>query len=269
VGKEVFAQSIHNAGRRSQGPFMAINCAALPAQLLESELFGYVGGAFTGANKEGKPGLFEVAHTGTIFLDEIGEMDYVNQGRLLRVLQERAIMRLGSDRIIPVDVRVIAATNKNLITLIARKKFREDLYYRLNVLKLQLLPLRQRRKDIIHYANLMLDQIGVGMGKKVRLSAGAARVLEQYSWPGNIRELRNVLERAMAIGRRNVISTSSMEQLLAYDDVSVGDTVQPSEVESIKRALAESDGKIAAAADRLQITRVTLWRKMKKLNISK
>ena len=269
VGKEVFAQSIHNAGRRAKGPFVAVNCAALPAQLLESELFGYVGGAFTGANKEGKPGLFEVAHTGTIFLDEIGEMDYVNQGRLLRVLQERSIMRLGSDRIIPVDVRVIAATNKHLSELISQGKFREDLYYRLNVLKLQLLPLRQRKKDIVHYAKRMLEQINAAAGKSVRLSVGAAKVLERYAWPGNIRELRNVMERAMAIGRRNAISAAFMEQILAYDDVAAGDANLASEAERIKKALDSCDGKIAEAADKLKITRVTLWRKMKKLNISK
>ncbi len=269
VGKEVFAQSIHNASRRAAGPFVAVNCAALPAQLLESELFGYVGGAFTGANKEGKPGLFEVAHTGTIFLDEIGEMDYVNQGRLLRVLQERAIMRLGSDRIIPVDVRVIAATNKNLSELIAQGKFREDLYYRLNVLKLQLVPLRQRKKDILPYAKKMLEQIGAEMGKKARLSAGAAKVLERHAWPGNIRELRNVMERAMAIGRRNVISAAFMEQVLAYDDVTASEDGQAGEAAAIRKALDDCGGKVSEAAERLKMARVTLWRKMKKLNISR
>lgn len=269
VGKEVFAQSIHNAGRRAKGPFVAVNCAALPAQLLESELFGYVGGAFTGANKEGKPGLFEVAHTGTIFLDEIGEMDYANQGRLLRVLQERSIMRLGSDRVIPVDVRVIAATNKNLRELIGLEKFREDLYYRLNVLKLQILPLRQRKKDIAQYARQMLAQLGADTDKQVRLSVGAAKVLERYTWPGNIRELRNVMERALAIGARNVINAAFMERILNSDGMALGDSSQTSETERIQQALTACDGKIAEAAERLKITRVTLWRKMKKLNISK
>lgn len=269
VGKEVFAQSIHNAGRREKGPFVAVNCAALPAQLLESELFGYVGGAFTGANKEGKSGLFEVAHTGTIFLDEIAEMDYVNQGRLLRVLQERSIMRLGSDRVIPVDVRIIAATNKDLSKAVVEEKFREDLYYRLNVLRLHLLPLRQRKKEIAPYAAMMLELLGAKNGKRVRLSTGAVKLLEQYTWPGNLRELRNVMERVMAIGQGSVISADFMQQILSFDGVSLGETLETSEAETIKKALADCDGKIAAAAERLQITRVTLWRKMKKLNIGK
>ena len=150
TGKEIFAQAIHNASPRARGPFVAINCAALPENLLESELFGYEGGAFTGARKEGKPGLFELAHGGTIFLDEIGEMSLAVQARLLRILEEREVMRLGGDRVIPVDVRVIAATNKDLFHKVTQKSFRQDLFYRLCVLQLRLPPLRERLEDIPH-----------------------------------------------------------------------------------------------------------------------
>ena len=156
TGKEVFAQSIHNASRRIQKPFVAINCAALPAQILESELFGYVGGAFTGASQKGKAGLLEIAHGGTLFLDEISEMDYAIQSKLLRVIQEKKVMRLGSDRVLPVDVRIIAATNRNLKQRIAEHQFRADLYYRINVLRLRLPPLRERPDDIEAFAGVFL-----------------------------------------------------------------------------------------------------------------
>ena len=158
TGKEVFAQSIHNGSDRSQGPFVALNCAALPEQILESELFGYVGGAFTGARQKGKAGLFEVAHGGTLFLDEIGELTTMTQGKLLRVLQEKQVMRLGSDRVTPIDVRIIAATNRPLKRLVNEKKFRADLYYRLNVLQLRLIPLRDRNEDVIALARFFLDR---------------------------------------------------------------------------------------------------------------
>lgn len=270
TGKEVFAQSIHAAGKRCKGPFVAVNCAALPAQLLESELFGYVSGAFTGASKEGKPGLFEIAHNGTIFLDEIGEMDYSNQGRLLRVLQERSIMRLGSDRVVPVNVRIIAATNKNLRELMAQGKFREDLYYRLNVLNLWIPPLRSRQKDIAHYARMFLEQIASESGKIIRLSSGAVKILENYPWPGNMRELRNIMERVVAIARREVIGTSFLSQMLAVEQGAItGSATENEEAASINSALSVCDGKIAEAAKLLSISRTTLWRKMNQLGIKK
>jgi len=270
TGKEVFAQSIHAAGKRCKGPFVAVNCAALPAQLLESELFGYVSGAFTGASREGKPGLFEIAHNGTIFLDEIGEMDYTNQGRLLRVLQERSIMRLGSDRVIPVSVRIIAATNKNLRELVAQGKFREDLYYRLNVLNLWIPPLRSRQRDIAHYARMFLEEIVFESGKNIRLSTGALRVLENYSWPGNIRELRNIMERVAAIAQREVVSTSFISQMLAVEQGAITEsTDENEEAARINKALGDCDGKIAEAAKFLKMSRTTLWRKMNQLSIKK
>ncbi|WP_245823811.1 sigma 54-interacting transcriptional regulator [Sporomusa malonica] len=264
VGKEVFAQSIHNNSKRARGPFVAVNCAALPAQLLESELFGYVGGAFTGASKEGKTGLFEVAHTGTIFLDEIGEMDYINQGRLLRVLQERSVMRLGSDRVIPVDVRVIAATNKNLQQLVSENKFREDLYYRLNVLHLKIPALCERKKDISLYAIQFLNSISQN---KLKLSKAASKVLEEYTWPGNIRELRNVIERIVALSQRNTISAAFICKILNIDN-SNASSQDIKETKEIVAALESCNGKIGDVAELMKISRSTLWRKMKRLGIN-
>jgi len=269
TGKEVFAQSIHNYSKRAKGPFVAINCAALPAQLLESELFGYVGGAFTGANKEGKPGLFEVAHTGTIFLDEIGEMDYINQGRLLRVLQERVVVRLGSDRVIPVSVRVIAATNKKLPDLIAAGKFREDLYYRLNVLNLIIPPLRKRRKDIMPYVKTFLADMSREAGKNITLSHGALKVLEDYDWPGNVRELRNVIERITVIAKQGKVSASFVTQVINPEDNMEGHEIESEDTAVIKQALAACNGNISETAKLLNLNRTTLWRKMNKFNIKK
>lgn len=264
VGKEVFAQSIHNNSKRARGPFVAVNCAALPAQLLESELFGYVSGAFTGASKEGKPGLFEVAHTGTIFLDEIGEMDYINQGRLLRVLQERSVMRLGSDRVLPVDVRVIAATNKNLQQLVSENKFREDLYYRLNVLLLKIPALRSRKRDISLYAARFLED---SSQSKLKISKSALKLLEDYMWPGNIRELRNMVERIVALSQRDTISAAFVSKILNIDNSNTANQ-NSQEAKAIVAALQSCDGKISEVAEFLNVSRSTLWRKMKRLGIN-
>lgn len=270
TGKEVFAQSIHNYSRRAQGPFVAINCAALPSQILESELFGYVGGAFTGANREGKPGLFEVAHRGTILLDEIAEMDYVTQGKLLRVLQEKKVVRLGSDRVIPVDVRVIAATNKSLKSLVAQNQFRADLYYRLNVLRLRLPTLRDRPEDIRLYAQTFLENYTRQSNRQLHFSSGALDLLLKYPWPGNIRELRNVIERIVAVCRGEVIDTGVTAQML-QDDPETGHyttLIASSEADEIKKALILAKGKYSEAAKILGISRSTLWRKMRALGIS-
>lgn len=190
VGKELFVQAIHNASRRKEKPFVAVNCSALPENLLESELFGYEEGAFTGARKGGKPGLFEQAHKGTIFLDEIGDLPLSLQSRLLRVLQEKEIMRIGGTGIIPVDVRVIAATNRSLSELIRQNLFRADLYYRLNVLPLQIPPLRERVEDIPLLADYFLSELG----DRRRLNPEIIDILKNYNWPGNIRELRNCIK---------------------------------------------------------------------------
>lgn len=190
TGKELFAQSIHNASRRREYQFVAVNCAALPESLLESELFGYEEGAFTGARRGGKIGLFELAHKGTLFLDEIGEMSLNIQARLLRVIQEREVMRIGGDRVIKIDIRIIAASNKDIRKLVQEGKFRKDLYYRLNVLPLDIMPLRERHKDIIGLAEIIKQMLGVSF----HLSEEARLEFEKYSWEGNVRELRNCIE---------------------------------------------------------------------------
>lgn len=191
TGKELFAHSIHNYSERSKAPFVVINCAALPDNLLESELFGYEEGAFTGAKKGGKPGVFEQAHTGTIFLDEIGDISPSIQSRLLRVLQEKEVMRVGGTKVIPIDIRVITATNKNIQRLVNEGKFREDLYYRLNVLSLQLPPLRRRREDIPLLIDYFLEKFG---REDLSLSKKVVSRLYNYNWKGNIRELENCIE---------------------------------------------------------------------------
>ncbi|MCE5284077.1 MAG: sigma 54-interacting transcriptional regulator, partial [Deltaproteobacteria bacterium] len=214
TGKELFSQSIHNASRRGQQPFVAINCAALPAQILESELFGYVGGAFTGASQKGKPGLLEIAHGGTLLLDEIAEMDYSLQSKLLRVIQERKVMRLGSDRIQHTDIRIIAATNKNLKELVAANRFRADLYYRLNVLRLHLPPLRERPEDIESYAETFLEKHAARLNRHLRFSRSAMEVLIRHPWPGNVRELQNTIERIAVVCRRNIVQADVVMQMM-------------------------------------------------------
>ncbi|MDV8115153.1 sigma-54 interaction domain-containing protein [Paraclostridium bifermentans] len=190
TGKELFAQSIHSASRRSQGPFVAVNCSTFQEGLLQSELFGYDEGAFTGARKGGKIGLFELANKGTIFLDEIGEMDLNSQATLLRVIQEKQIRRVGSDKIIDVDIRIIAATNRDLKKLVCENKFRKDLFYRLNVLPLKIAPLRNRNEDVF----LIFESFKKNLDVKFSLSDELVEVFKTYSWEGNIRELRNLVE---------------------------------------------------------------------------
>lgn len=215
TGKEMFAQSIHALSSRRMEPFVAVNCAALPPQLLESELFGYVEGAFTGAKKGGKIGLFELAHNGTIFLDEIGEMDKNLQGRLLRVLEEKKVMRLGSDKMIPVDIRVVAATNADLKEKIKQDEFRMDLYYRLNVLKLQTIPLRERGEDIEYLANSFIRTINKKYGRQVEgFTPEVMELLGKYSWPGNVRELKNIVERLILSTTKDYVSMAEAEFLL-------------------------------------------------------
>lgn len=190
TGKELFAQSIHNESSRSSRNFVAVNCAAIPDNLLESEMFGYEGGAFTGARKGGKPGYFELAHRGSIFLDEIGEMSLQLQAKLLRIIEERRVVRLGSDYAIDVDVRIIAATNKDLYNLVEKKLFREDLYYRINVLSLNLPPLREHVEDIPELTNYYIKKFG----RTFSISSDAMRLMMSHNWNGNYRELRNVIE---------------------------------------------------------------------------
>jgi PAS domain S-box-containing protein len=268
TGKEVFAQSIHNGSRRNQGPFVALNCAALPEQILESELFGYVGGAFTGASQKGKAGLFEVAHGGTLFLDEIGEMTFMIQGKLLRVLQEKQVMRLGSDRVTPIDVRIIAATNRPLKRLVDEKKFRADLYYRLNVLQLRLYPLRERNEDIIALAHFFLGKHAAKLNRKLKFTPTALKELTRHNWPGNIRELENVVERILATLKGSRIDTKIVRVHLEDQfESEIHMQLRNAEIEDIRRALVLSRGKHAEAAKILGISRSTLWRRLKRMNV--
>lgn len=286
TGKELFAQSIHNSSRRQNGPFVAINCAALPESLLESELFGYVEGAFTGANKAGKPGIFELAHTGTIFLDEIGEIPIKLQARLLRVLQEKEIMRLGDDKVIPIDVRVISATNKNLFKLTNSGSFREDLYYRLDILSLHLPSLREKKEDIPLLVDSFIDAyVQQNRRNRITVTEHANRLLQKYDWPGNIRELRNVLERLVVLSRNDVIEAADVEEILSHimqmrrclteeDNNSYKELVhnqeveyKNAEIERIQRALREANFIKGEAAKLLGVNRTTLWRQMKQFGI--
>ncbi|MGE5653290.1 MAG: sigma 54-interacting transcriptional regulator [Bacillota bacterium] len=267
-GKEIFAQSIHNASHRAQGPFVAVNCAALPENLLESELFGYVEGAFTGANKKGKPGLFELAHGGTIFLDEISEIRGPLQGRLLRVLQEKQVMRIGHDRVIHVDLRVIAATNRRLEEQVAKGDFREDLYYRLNVLRLELPPLRKRSQDIPMFIHEFVRELCIKLDRpRLVITPRGMDLLIRYPWPGNIRELRNFVERMVVLARGGVVDEEEMLSLLP----SHAPTMQEPTIEAprlgdwedaaIEDALRRAGGNQTRAAEILGISRTTLWRK--------
>lgn len=198
TGKEIFAQSIHNESLRKKYNFVAVNCAAIPENLLESELFGYEEGAFTGAKKGGKIGLFELAHNGTLFLDEIAEMPLLMQSKLLRVLEEMKIIKVGSNKIVSIDVRIIAATNKNLSKLVDEGKFREDLYYRLNVLPITIPSLRERKEDIMVIANYFIQS----MEKNIKFNPETTKVMESYNWKGNIRELRNVIEYIVSLDKK-------------------------------------------------------------------
>jgi transcriptional regulator of aroF, aroG, tyrA and aromatic amino acid transport len=210
TGKELFAQAIH-AGSGREGAFVAINCAAVPEALLESELFGYAGGAFSGARKEGRPGLFELAGEGTVFLDEIGEMPLGAQAKILRVIQSRRVRRLGDGRELPVAARIVTATNRNLEELVATRLFREDLYYRINVLPLTIPPLRERQDDILPLAEHFLFLLTARLGKEPRaFDEGARRKLTRHPWPGNVRELKNVVERSAILCDASVIDADAV-----------------------------------------------------------
>ncbi len=281
TGKELFAQAVHNAGPRKNKPFVAFNCAALPENLLESELFGYVEGAFTGATR-GKAGLFEQAHEGTIFLDEIGEISPNIQVRLLRVLQERKVRRIGDDRITPVDVRIIVATNKNLHQQVADNKFREDLFYRINVLNLNLPPLRLRKDDISLLVNYFLNKYRYKLKIEVKgLSNDGMKILEKYDWPGNIRQLENVIERFIIRSKGDYIKPGLIKETITSlkgdtnylrenklettsDRIVIPLDRKLEEMERliIERVIAEEKGNKTAASKRLGIGRTTLWRKM-------
>lgn len=242
TGKEVFAQAIHNSSARSGQPFVAINCSALTASLLESEIFGYEEGAFTGARKGGKLGLFEMADGGTIFLDEIGEMPFALQAKLLRVLMEKEVMRIGGSDVIRIDVRVIAATNKNLMKLMESGKFREDLYYRINVLPLSLPPLRERKEDI----PLLTENFLCGFGSSKKLSREILAALDDYDWPGNIRELHNCIEYMYQMSEETIDMEDIPEYILQRKSVP-----GPGQIADMAATLTEPSRRVLTAAGRI------------------
>jgi transcriptional regulator with PAS, ATPase and Fis domain len=279
TGKELFAQAIHNESLRKEGPFVAVNCASIPPELIASELFGYVEGAFTGARKGGSMGKFEYAHHGSLFLDEIGELPLYAQAILLRVLQERIVTRVGSNIAIPIDVRLISATNKNLRKMMKEGTFRSDLYFRIQVIPLYLPPLRERITDLPLHINYYLDYFNDCLGKNVkRVSPKALFYLLRYPWPGNLRELRNFIEYSINNAVGNTIELEDLSgDILEYFE---GDELEdPSQVTSrekefcteerkkILRSLLEHNGNKSKVAEVLGIARSTLYHKIKEYKL--
>ncbi len=286
TGKELFAQSIHNYSNRKDNPFVAINCGALPENLLESELFGYEDGAFTGANKKGKKGLFEIAHNGTVFLDEINSVSLHFQSRLLRVLQEKEVVRIGGSQVIPVNIRIIAATNEDLMFLVKDNKFRKDLYYRLNVLKIQIPPLRHRIDDIAPLTKQFILDSNKSFYYSIKPFINeVCTELESYQYPGNIRELYNIIERFIILcaEEEEITKKTSLELLkecMEYDTESpIYEKISIPIMENYKSSLIEAEkiiltsfynmfnGNKVKLSKKTGLGRTTLYRKLKELNI--
>jgi two-component system response regulator AtoC len=280
VGKEVVARAIHDLSPRREKLFVAINCAAIPSELLESELFGHVRGAFTGAQAS-KEGKFEVANGGTLFLDEIGDMPQALQVKLLRVLEDSVVERLGSNRRVKVDARIVSSTNRDLVAAVEDARFREDLYYRLNVFHVAVPPLRERRADLLPLATSFLERFAREFGKgTLCLTPGAGALLERYDWPGNVRELQNVMERAAVLAPDDAreIGEGTLRELLPGlrppagdasgpprpDDHRLAPALDDLERRTILRALHSAGDNKALAARLLDVSERTLWYKLKK-----
>ena len=276
VGKDLIARAIHEKSRRAAGPFIKINSTAIPENLLESELFGYEKGAFTGANAS-KPGKFELADKGTLFLDEIGDVPPAIQVKLLRVLQEREFERLGGTRTVKVDVRLIAATNRDLREALEQGTFREDLYYRLNVVPIDIAPLRQRKEDIRDLVNLFISRFAGDSGKPVEsITPEAMQILVNYHWPGNVRELQNIIERACALAKGTVLKAGDIHLDLRPAKVANGAsgflpegmTLEHWEDEMIQEALRRANGNKSQAARLLGLSRNALRYRLSKIGIT-
>lgn len=280
TGKELFAQAIHGLSSRKNHPFVAVNCAAIPDELFESEVFGYEPGAFSGARKEGKPGKIELAQNGTLFLDEISELPFQAQSKLLRVLQEREVERLGGTGTKVVDFRIVTATNQNLKKLVQEGKFRQDLFYRLYVFELNIPPLRKRKEDILTLTYYFINEFNGKLAKDVcDLAPELKDWLEQYEWPGNVRELKAFIEREMSIADGTTLAMDSYqlqpfveatEQTSAIREhpvLSLEEEVARAEISAIKRALMQSGGDRTEAARLLKIHLASLYRKMAKYNL--
>lgn len=273
-GKEVIANEIHRLDPvTANGPFIAVNCAALPEQLLEAELFGHERGAFTGALRT-RPGVFEQAQGGTLFLDEVGDMPLSMQAKLLRVIQERRVVRVGGEIAIPVQVRLVCATHRDLRAMVEEKSFREDLFYRINVIQLRVPPLRERREDILWLAHRFLDEYAKARGTPpLRLSAEAEQALLAHPWPGNVRELKHAIERACILSEGPVIEPEMLFDA-EVPGPGRGEALEPlteyilrCEKSYIEAALAQCEGRVGKTAERLGISRKTLWEKMRRLNL--
>lgn len=276
VGKELFAHAVHNTSQKRDMPFISINCSAIPENLLESELFGYEEGSFTGAKKGGNMGKMELANGGTIFLDEIGEMPYHMQAKILRVLQEKEIERIGGKSLIKLDVRVICATNRNLDEMVRKGKFREDLYYRLNVLTIEVPPLRKRRDDIPLLVNRFMSEFYIESGIFRHIPENIMDILKNYNWPGNIRELKNVVEKICVNAEDAVISindlppyiiNSSVRDKLLNRQAGLGKIIEWVEKEVIQNTLKECGYNKSETAKKLNIPRATLYRKIEEYGL--
>jgi two-component system response regulator HydG len=267
TGKERLARYVHEHSAHAEGPFIAVNCGAITEALLESELFGHARGAFTGSTGD-RPGLFEAADGGTLFLDEIGEVTLSIQVKLLRAIQEKEIRRVGENKSRPVHVRIVSATNKNLKMEVAEKRFREDLYYRINVVELAVPPLRQRQEDILPLARFLLKEAAIQMKHPVReLSAETADQLLRYAWPGNVRELANAMERAVAVAKTDLVELADLPAevsliLPAVPNRRVQRFLRDVEKECIFNALEQTEGNRIKAAELLDIGVATLYRKL-------
>ena len=276
TGKEMFAQAIHNASRHRIYPWVSINCAAIPKDLLESELFGYEKGAFTGASPQGKLGKLELGNRGTVFLDEIGDLPFDMQPKLLRVLEEKVLERVGGTSPVPSDFRLIAASNHNLESMVREGRFRKDLFYRLNVLRLDIPPLRERKEDIIPIATRLLEEMADNSPfPRIRIDAHAQEALIDYDWPGNVRELHNVLSRATCFLEQETITIYDLPFSVRYDQKAASDSINYSldnvrscaERESIVQALQKANNSKTRAAELLGIHRTLLYKKMRKYRI--
>jgi len=278
-GKEVISKLIHRTSKRSEGPFVVVNCGAIPENLLESELFGYEKGAFTGANKEGKIGLIEVASEGTLLLDEVGELPLSSQVKILRVMQENQIMRVGGLKPIKANVRFLAATNKNLKEMIKNKTFREDLFYRLNVVPIHIPPLRERREDILPLARFFLQKYNSQYNLNKSFSQETLYSLETHSWPGNVRELDNFIERLIVCSKEDIIAPDNETMIDYFGNTLFGNRIIVTDIIKLKEArnlleeqlITRALGLFCSsrkAAHVLGVDHSTIVRKAKKYNIN-
>jgi transcriptional regulator with PAS, ATPase and Fis domain len=286
TGKDLLAQEIHARSPRAERPFVAVNCAALPENLIESELFGYERGAFTGAAQQRK-GKFELASSGTLFLDEIGDMNPVTQAKVLRALESRKIERLGGSHSIEVDVRVVSATHRDLAAEIAGGRFREDLYYRLRVVTLEIPPLRAHKEDLPLLVGTFLEQLGARHGRRARLAGDAAEVVRRYDWPGNVRELRNALERALVFSKGDEIAPGDLPEEIRRNTVPVvaaardgagnsflseadfREAKRKFEIAYLKRKLEEHRWNVSRTAAEIGLHRQSLQEKLRELGIQR